>query len=112
MKFHGGVRGGKKTSTVPKSFKQASITPLLKKTSLDRNVLKNYCPVSNLPFLSKILEKVVSKTLSSHRANNSLNVPLQSAYRQHHSTDGWMDERVLGHFFALSRLNWAGDNLD
>ena len=26
--------------------------------------------------------------------------------------DGWMDERVLGHLFALSRLNWAGDNLD
>ena len=26
--------------------------------------------------------------------------------------NGWMDERVLGHFFALSRLNWAGDNLD
>ena len=69
------------TSTVPKSFKQASISPLLKKPSLDRNVLKNYRPVSNLPLLSKILEKVVSKTLSSHRANNSLNVPLQSAYR-------------------------------
>ena len=26
--------------------------------------------------------------------------------------DGWMDERVLGHLFALSRLTWAGDNLD
>ena len=25
--------------------------------------------------------------------------------------DGWMNG-VLGHFFALSRLNWAGDNLD
>ena len=75
------------TSTVPKSFKQASILALLKKPSLDRNVLKNYRPVSNLPFLSKILEKVVSKTLSSHRPNNSLNVPLQSAYRQHHSTE-------------------------
>ena len=28
--------------------------------------------------------------------------------------DGWMDgwmNGVLGHFFALSRLNWAGDNL-
>ena len=24
---------------------------------------------------------------------------------------GWMDERFLGHFYALSRLNWAGDNL-
>ena len=25
-------------------------------------------------------------------------------------TNGWMNG-VLGHFFALSRLNWAGDNL-
>ena len=25
--------------------------------------------------------------------------------------DGWMDERVLGHFFALSRQNWAGDHI-
>ena len=24
--------------------------------------------------------------------------------------DGWMNG-VLGHFYALSRLNWAGDNL-
>ena len=25
--------------------------------------------------------------------------------------DGWMNS-VLGHFYALSRLNWAGDHLD
>ena len=25
--------------------------------------------------------------------------------------DGWM-KGVLGHFYALSRLNWTGDNLD
>ena len=68
-------------------FKQASITPLLKKTSLDRNVMKNYRPVSNLPFLSKILEKVMSRVLSEHRARNNLDIPLQSAYRQHHSTE-------------------------
>ena len=24
---------------------------------------------------------------------------------------GWMDDGVLGHFYALSRLNWAGDSL-
>ena len=75
------------TSTVPDLFKQASITPLLKKPSLDRNVLKNYRPVSNLPFLSKILEKVVSKVLSDHRTQNRLDIPLQSAYRRHHSTE-------------------------
>ena len=27
------------------------------------------------------------------------------------SDEGWMDDGVLGHFYALSRLNWAGDNL-
>ena len=49
--------------------------------------MKNYRPVSNLPFLSKILEKVVSRVLSEHRARNNLDIPLQSAYRQHHSTE-------------------------
>ena len=30
--------------------------------------------------------------------------------RQMDKEDGWMNG-VLGHFYALSRLNWAGDNL-
>ena len=42
---------------VPASLKVAHITPLLKKPSLDRNCLQNYRPVSNLPFLFKVLEK-------------------------------------------------------
>ena len=36
---------------VPSKFKQALITPLIKKPSLDPNILKNYRPVFNLPFL-------------------------------------------------------------
>ena len=32
-------------------------------------------------------------------------------YEELSRMDGWMNG-VLGHFFALSRLNWAGDNLD
>ena len=72
---------------VPAPFKKASITPLLKKPTLDKNEKKNYRPVSNLPFASKILEEVVSKSLLSHRASNHLNVMYQSAYRQHHSTE-------------------------
>ena len=35
------------------------VQPLLKKPSLDQNVLKNYSLISDLPFLSKILEKIV-----------------------------------------------------
>jgi hypothetical protein len=43
--------------------------------------------VSNLPFLSKILEKVIAKNMSMHKNINDLEVPLQSEYRQHHSTE-------------------------
>ena len=32
------------------------------------------------------------------------------ALRGGQRVDGWMNG-VLGHFYALSRLNWAGDNL-
>ncbi len=50
---------------VPKTFKLAVIKPLIKKTQLDPKYLVNYRPISNLPFLSKILEKVVSSQLYS-----------------------------------------------
>ena len=35
-------------------------------------------PVSNLSFISKILEKVVAKRLSSHKTSESLYEPFQS----------------------------------
>ena len=54
------------------SVKTAVIKPLLKKASLDPKVPANYRPVSNLPFLSKVLEKVVSAQLHNHLISNSL----------------------------------------
>jgi hypothetical protein len=72
---------------VPTLFKSAIVTPLLKKASLDHNMLKNYRPVSNLPFLSKVLEKVVAQQLKKHLSDHSLLEPLQSAYREFHSTE-------------------------
>ncbi len=43
---------------VPKPFKLAVIKPLIKKPQLDPSELANYRPISNLPFMSKILEKL------------------------------------------------------
>ena len=40
----------------PSNLKHANIRPLLKKENLDKEILKNYRPVSNLPFLSKVIE--------------------------------------------------------
>jgi hypothetical protein len=75
------------SGNVPLEFKTAVVKPLLKKPSLDKNQLKNYRPVSNLPFVSKILEKVVLRQLLSHLDKNNLCNPLQSAYRSGHSTE-------------------------
>ena len=72
---------------VPTQFKEAVVKPLIKKPSLDHEVLKNFRPVSNLPFLSKILERIVAKRLTSHIVNNSLDEPLQSAYKPGHSIE-------------------------
>ena len=74
-------------SMIPKSLITALIRPLLKKTGLDCDILKNYRPVSNLTFISKVIEKVISGRLNEHLINNSLFDPLQSAYRDKHSTE-------------------------
>ena len=52
--------------------------------------MKNYCPISNLPFLSKILEEVILHKLLSHLQENNLSNPFQSAYRA-----GYSNETVL-----------------
>ncbi|WP_419616807.1 reverse transcriptase domain-containing protein, partial [Thiolapillus sp.] len=58
-----------------------------KKTSLDPNDLKNFRPVSNLSFFSKLLEKVVMSQLLDHLNTNELWPRFQSAYRACHSTE-------------------------
>ena len=71
----------------PLSFKQALVQPLLKKPSLSTDDLNNFRPISNLIFISKILEKVVASRVQSHLSSNSLSSSFQSAYRIFHSTE-------------------------
>ncbi|MGL5674454.1 MAG: reverse transcriptase family protein, partial [Plesiomonas shigelloides] len=72
---------------VPKNFKQAIIKPLIKKPQLAPGELVNYRPISNLPFLSKILEKAVSSQLSSYLERNGICEDFQSGFRPYHSTE-------------------------
>lgn len=75
------------TGVFPLEYKSAIVRPLLKKNSLDPNCLKNYRPVSNLSFLSKLLEKIVLSQLLEHLNENNLLDPHQSAYRAGHCTE-------------------------
>ena len=68
-------------------YKSALVKPLLEKMSLDPDDLKNYRPVSNLSFLSKVLERIVLSQINEHLNHNNLLNPLQSAYRPNHSTE-------------------------
>ena len=49
--------------------------------------MKHYRPVSNLSFISKLTERVVSKQLLSHVESCNLEIVYQSAYKQFHSTE-------------------------
>ena len=60
---------------VPKFWKSAQITPLLKKPSLDHNVASSYRPISNLPVLSKLSERLALNRVMSYLNNLNLLPP-------------------------------------
>ncbi len=75
------------TGIFPSCFKHALVYPLLKKPSLDPSVLNNFRLISRLPFLSKVLEKVVSTQLIAFLNENDLFEKFQSGFSPQHSTE-------------------------
>src|SRR4029077_12303192 len=75
------------SGSFPTPFKHALVTPILKKHNLPTTDLASYRPISNLNFISKILERIVHSRLSSHLGSYASTTPFQSAYRRLHSTE-------------------------
>ena len=71
----------------PRTWKCALVQPLLKKDGLPPVTPWKFGPVSNLAFISKLIETVVAKQLQHYLNCNSLFSVFQSAYRQNHSTE-------------------------
>ena len=67
-------------------WKCALVPPLLKKPGLDL-LFKNYRPVSNLQYVSKLTERMVFEQIHTHMMTHSLYPEFQSAYRKNHSTE-------------------------
>ena len=75
------------TGCFPQKHKHAIVFPRLKKDNLDPTELKNYRSISNLTFVSKLLESAIQKRLLSF-LDQTGSMPIhQSAYRHWHSTE-------------------------
>ena len=68
------------------AWKRAVVKPLLKKPGLEC-IFKNYKPVSNLPALSKLIEKAAIKQIQDHSDENNTTPTHQSAYKVNHSCE-------------------------
>ena len=71
----------------PSQLKSAAVRPALKKVGLDSDVLSNYRPISNLTYISKIIEKCVHLQLVKFVDSHKLFADLQSGYRKNHSCE-------------------------
>ena len=101
-----------KTGWFAHEWKNALVHPLLKKPGLEL-VNKNFRPISNLQFTSKLTEKAVAIQLQTHMLTSGLFPEMQSAYREHHSTktallkvkNDILMNMNMGHVTLLVRLD-------
>ena len=75
------------TGFMPDALKIASLSPTLKKPTADFKQFTNFRPISNLKFISKLVEKSVAVQLTKHVMTNHLDETFQSAYKEFHSTE-------------------------
>ena len=73
------------TGIFPEPLKTTIVKPLLKKPTLDCTSFKYFRHVSNIAFMSKVIEKVIVFQLHSHMTRHNMFEELQSAYKAHHT---------------------------
>ena len=88
-----------KKSKFPSQCKIAKVTPLFKKGS--KTDPKNYCPISLLPIISKVIEKVVYEQTQKYLDTSNILFRYQSGFRKKFSTDwclSYLSNKILNGF--------------
>ena len=108
------------TSSFPKSCKVAKLKPLYKKGS--KTDPQNYRPISLLPIISKVIERVVHDQTKGFLTNNNILYKFQSGFRGNHSTNeclSYLNDKILKGFdeglltgMILIDLQKAFDTID
>ena len=109
-----------KLSTFPDKCKVAKVKPLYKKGS--KLEPKNYRPISLLPLISKIFEKMVHAQTQLFLDENNILYKFQSGFRVNHSTDtslSYLNNKIMNGFdnklytgMILIDLQKAFDTID
>ena len=108
------------TGQIPLEWKSANVTPVLKNG--DETQMENYRPISVLPVIAKIMERIVFNQLYCFLQQHSMLTQHQSGFRPNHSTqdvliktiDDWRksvdDDCIVGALFL--DLSKAFDLID
>ena len=83
-------------------WKEALVKTLVKKMSLG-TTMTNYRPVSNLQFISKIVERATLDQFTQHYNSNSLLPDYQSAYRKYYSCETSLVKLVSDILWAMEK---------
>ena len=85
--IHDIVNTSLNTGDFPEMLKNSHVTPVVKDSKQGINSYQNYRPISNLSFMSKLIEKSVLGNLQSHLNEENLNYIHQSAFKSQHSCE-------------------------
>jgi len=71
----------------PADLRAAVVRPRLKKLTLNADDVNSFCFISNLSFLSKVVERVAANQLKAHFKSQHYLPSRQSTYRAHYSIE-------------------------
>ena len=89
------------TSVYPDMWKLSNVTPIFKKE--DKQLVKNYRPISLLPICGKLFEKIIFNSLYSYLNGNNLITRNQSGFRPGDSTTNQL-------LFLVNEIHEAFEN--